>query len=128
MTTISTTSTSSVAVDFMNKTITVSRTFLKASRKVGSPAFLTLKQLTEELPSFSIILRAKPTYHKSFQPTYTWMLDYIEMQPNAQEVANEFFKVRSLHHNYNHVRSWFMNKYPHAEKPEVFCETSLMVA
>ena len=54
--------TTSIAVDFMTKTITVSRTFLKASRKIGSPEFLLLKQLTEEMPSFSINLRAKAIY------------------------------------------------------------------
>ena len=113
--------TTSIAVDFMTKTITVSRTFLKASRKIGSPEFLLLKQLTEEMPSFSINLRAKAIYHKIFQPTYEWMCNYIQTQPDAQEAMNEFMQFRCLYRNYNQVRSWFMHKYPDAGNSEAFC-------
>ena len=120
--------TTSIAVDFMTKTITVSRTFLKASRKIGSPEFLLLKQLTEEMPSFSITLRAKTVCHKIFQPTYEWMCDYMKMQPDAQEAIDEFMYVRSLSRHYSHVRAWFMEKYPNAEKPEDLYKVEMMAA
>ena len=120
---MNTTPIASVSVDFMTKTISVSRSFLNASRKVSSPEFLTLKQLTEEMPSFAITLRAKAPCHRTFQPSYSWMVDYIQMQPDAQEVMNEFLQFRSLYHNYSRVRSWFMRKYPDAANPEAFCES-----
>lgn len=125
---MTTTSTTSIAVDFMTKTITVSRTFLKASRKIGSPEFLILKQLTEEMPSFSIALRAKTICHKIFQPSYEWMRNYIEMQPDAQEAIDEFMNVRSLYRHYSHVRAWFMDKYPNAERPEDLYKVEMMAA
>ena len=125
---MTTTSTTSIAVDFMTKTITVSRTFLKASRKIGSPEFLLLKQLTEEMPSFSINLRAKAIYHKIFQPTYEWMCDYMKMQPDAQEAIDEFMYVRSLSRHYSHVRAWFMEKYPNAVSPEDLYKVEMMAA
>ena len=120
--------TTSIAVDFMTKTITVSRTFLKASRKIGSPEFLLLKQLTEEMPSFSITLRAKTVCHKIFQPIYEWMCDYMKMQPDAQEAIDEFMNVRSLYRHYSHVRAWFMDKYPNAERPEDLYKVEMMAA
>lgn len=125
---MTTTSTTSIAVDFMTKTITVSRAFLKASRKIGSPEFLILKQLTEEMPSFSIALRAKAICHKIFQPTYEWMYDYMKMQPDAQEAIDEFMYVRRMYRHYCHVRAWFMDKYPNAEKPEELYKVEMMAA
>lgn len=110
-----------VSVDFMDKTIVVSRTFLKASRKVGSSEFMTMKQLTEEMPTFAIVIKSNPCRRKMFQPTYEWMGNYIMMQPDAQEVMTEFEQCRHLYRNYNQVRSWFMHKYPDAENPEAFC-------
>ena len=112
----------SVAVDFLTKRITVSRAFLNASRKVGAPEFLFLKKLTEEMPAFSIELRVTCTSHKIFQPTYTWMLDYIKVQPDAEERTKEFQEIRSLYRNYNYVRAWFMNKYPNANEHETLEE------
>ena len=120
--------TTSIAVDFMTKTITVSRTFLKASRKIGSPEFLLLKQLTEEMPSFSINLRAKTACHKIFQPSYEWMCDYMKIQPDAQEAINEFMNVRRLYRHYSHVRAWFMDKYPNAERTEDLYKVEMMAA
>ena len=125
---MTTTSTTSIAVDFMTKTITVSRAFLKASRKVGSPEFLILKQLTEEMPSFSISLRVKAVSRKSFQPSYAWMADYIQMHSDSQEAFNEFLEMRNELRNYHLVRYWFTHKYPNAGHPETFCENELMVA
>lgn len=120
---MNTTPIAAVSVDFMDKTIIVSRTFLKASRKVGSFEFTTMKQLTEEMPTFSIAIKPTTNRRKMFQPTYEWMGNYIMMQPDAQEVMNEFVQCRRLYRNYNQVRSWFMHKYPDAENPEAFCDS-----
>lgn len=119
--------TTSIAVDFMTKTITVSRAFLKASRKVCSPEFLTLKELTQDLPSFVIAYKGQ-SYCKVFQPTYAWMADYIQMQSDAQEAFDEFMELRNKHRNYHLVRYWFMHKYPNAGHPETFCENEHAVA
>ncbi len=118
---MNTTPIAAVSVDFLSKTITVSRTFLNASRKVGSSEFMTLKQLTEEMPTFSIVTKPIPYRRKMFQPTYEWMCNYIQTQPDAQEAMNEFMQFRCLYRNYNQVRSWFMRKYPDAANPEAFC-------
>lgn len=113
--------TTSVSVDFMTKTIFVSRAFLNASRKVGSPEFLMLKQLTEDMPSFSIAVKCI-AHRKLFQPTYAWMIEYIQTQPDAQEVIKEFAQFRNLYRNYSQVRSWFVRKYPDAGNLEAFSE------
>lgn len=120
---MNTTPIAAVSVDFMNKTIIVSRTFLKASRKVCSFEFMTMKQLTKEMPAFSIVIKPIPYRRKMFQPTYEWMGNYIMMQPDTQEVMNEFVQCRCLYRNYNQVRSWFIHKYPDAENPEIFCDS-----
>ncbi len=109
-------STTAAAVDFQFKRIIVSKRFMAASRKVGSPEFLMMMQLANEMPQFSIeVKQTRSRHRKMFQPTYSFMNDYIAMQPDHDEAMEEFFMIRRMSRNYNQVRSWFIRKYPEAE-------------
>lgn len=109
-------STTSVSVDFRFKRIIVSKRFMAASRKVGSPEFQMMMQFANEMPNFSIEVKQIHSRHrKMFQPTYSFMEDYITMQPDHNEAMEEFFMIRRMSRNYNQVRSWFIRKYPEAE-------------
>ena len=101
-------------VDFMNKTITVTRNFLKNAEQMGTPEFDTMISLQEKLPSFTIKLtKVYSSKHRhGAYPTYGKILSYLELN-NDEEGLKEFETVREFK-GYNGVRSWFLKKYPNA--------------
>ena len=114
-------------INYTEKTITVTKSFLKEAGTIGSTAYRELAQVRKDFPDFQIIQReiakkpGKKTYGKL---TYKVMEDFISVQEeeNAPAVLDEFERVKALSKvhagQYAFVKTWFLNRYKDVFKQE----------
>lgn len=107
-------------INYTEKTITVTKSYLKEAGIIGSAAYNELAQVRKDLPDFQIVQReiakkpGKKTYGKL---TYQVMEDFISVQEeeNAPAVLDEFERVKALSKvhagQYAFVKTWFLNRY-----------------
>ena len=114
-------------INYSEKTITVTKRFLKEAGIIGSAAYTELTKVRKDLPDFQILPReinkkpGKKTYGKL---TYKAMEDFISVQEeeNAHAVLDEFERVKELSKihvgQYAFVKTWFLNRYKDVFKQE----------
>ena len=113
------------AVDFLQKTIVCSGQYLKRARKVNSPEYALMLQITRDLPSFALVMKPVITpARRSVQPSYSIISAYIRaMETDPADALEEFMEVRRMSKvtaaGYAMVRRWFLEKYP------AFCDCPL---
>lgn len=75
-----TTNTQNMKVDFMHRTIIVSKKFMNQASKVGTSEYDLMLRMYRELPTFAITMKetARSTY-RPVQPTYSAMQEYIQI-------------------------------------------------
>ena len=107
-------------INYIENTITVTKSFLKEAGTIGSPAYIELARVRKDLPDFQIVQReitkkqGKKTYGKL---TYKVMEDFIAVQEegNAPAVLAEFQRVQQLSKiqagSYAYVKTWFLTRY-----------------
>ena len=110
-------------LDYVNNTITVTKSFLKEAGIVGSAAYTALAQMRRDYPDFTIQQReiAKKPGKKSYgKLTYKVMGEFIAAQEedNAAAVLAEFKHVQQLskvmNGSYAYVKTWFLKRYEDA--------------
>lgn len=113
-----TTNTQNMKVDFMHRTIIVSKKFMNQASKVGTSEYDLMLRMYRELPTFAITMKetARSTY-RPVQPTYSAMQEYIQIaDPNPEAAMDEFQQARQMarmtKNGYSLVRRWFLEKYP----------------
>ena len=108
-------------LDFSNKRIVVTKSFLKEAGIIGSVAYAELAKVRKDYPDFKIMQRVikqkqgKKTYGNL---TYKAMKEFIEAQ-ESEEVApfvlTEFQRIQDLSKAYSaqyvFVKNWFLNRY-----------------
>lgn len=114
-------------INYTEKTITVTKSYLKEAGIIGSAAYNELARVRKDLPDFQIVQReitkkpGKKTYGKL---TYKVMEDFITVQEekNAPAVLDEFERVKALSiahaGKYAYVKTWFLNRYKDVFKQE----------
>ncbi len=113
--------TNNYTVDFMNKTIIVSKTFYKkAISSINNTEYTELKVLITDYPKYKIKLREikrKEGKKTNRNLTYSNMKKYItESVTDAKADLAEFEKVQKTScvfpSPYVYVKDWFTKKYP----------------
>ncbi|MBR4235846.1 MAG: hypothetical protein IKR85_07275 [Clostridia bacterium] len=114
-------------INYIENTITVTKSFLKEAGIIGSAAYNELARVRKDLPDFQIVQReitkkqGKKAYGKL---TYKVMGEFIEAQEeeNASVVLAEFERVQMLSKvqsgSYAYVKTWFLNRYKDVFTPE----------
>lgn len=100
-------------INFVTKTIEVSKTFATKASRFGSEEYRELRAAMNDLPGFCVEIKvaASPcrTYMRGL--TYEYMESYISMIDEDGALMDVF---RSLSHgcNYATVKKWFMTVLP----------------
>lgn len=108
-------------INYIENTITVTKSFLKEAGVIGNPAYIELARLRNDLPDFQIVQReisrkqGKKSYGKL---TYKVMGEFIKAQEEAEKatgVLAEFERVKELSKvhsgQYAFVKTWFLTRY-----------------
>ena len=122
--------TNNCKVDFMNKEISVTRSFIKASQIYGSDEFYMMMDLQAKLPTFKITFQnhSQPI-NKVWYPSYSQMEEYIAhvSKGNSEEIKGllEVIELaRITGKGYNMVRKWFMERYGNCPEGVSYCEVA----
>ena len=112
-------------VDFVKKTILVTRGFQRKALNSDNQEHATFKELVKDFPAFAVCYTtARKRKSPSERLTYDKMIDYICRQENAEEALKDFNAVRNPKDappsSYFHVRSWFMARFPNYGKMPAF--------
>ena len=110
---------SKIKFDVNAMTLTVSKKFWNNASVPFSPEYETIKRIRQDYPSCRIEVKKTVSFRKPrTNPTYNDMMLYIEAQPNAAELMDEFHRVQMISHchksSYHFVLRWFMEKFPMA--------------
>ena len=106
---------SQIKFDVAAMTLTVSQKFWNKASVPFSEEYETIKRILQDYPRCRIEVRKPiPNRNSYTNPTYNSMMLYIERQPNAAELMDEFERIRDFSRSsrmgYNFVRKWFMEK------------------
>ena len=113
-------------IDFVNNTLTMSKSFEDALNNPASEEYKLWKQLRADFPSMTIIRKTRRTSKKA-RPnknlTYKHMEQYMSVFKNADELLAQFDAVKrcSLAQNnpYKFVLDWFKTQFPkYKEQPD----------
>ena len=107
---------SHITVSFLEKSLTLTKTFYKKACKVGSPEYQELRLAMSENPTFAIKLignDAKKTYGKL---TIAKMREYISTQANSEENLKTLERVMKIAEakgaKYPLTKKWFLETFP----------------
>lgn len=108
-------------INYIENTVTVTKSFLKEAGIIGSAAYTELAQIRRDYPDFTIAQReiAKKPGKKAYgKLTYKVMGEFISAQEEAEKapvVLEEFKRVKELSKaysgSYTFVKTWFLNRY-----------------
>lgn len=107
-------------INFVTKTIEVTKTFANKAANFGSVEYTMLLAAMRDLPDFQVTVKpvrkgAHVGSYKNF--TYAQMEEYISACDNAGELMDEFLKLRVSGCSYFQVNRWFMAK---CFEPQIF--------
>jgi hypothetical protein len=119
-------------INFINKTIVVTRDFHRRASNETSDEGATVKRLLEEYPNFSFaftsVRKRKPN---SSRLTYDKMIDYICRQKDSESVLRDFHAIRNPKDGklspYTHVKEWFLTRFPDYNKLPQFDERGRLI-
>lgn len=112
-------------VNYLNKTVTVTRKFMDAATQMNSDEFTLLTQFSE-LGLRVLVENRKRRKKEDGKPallTYQMMIDYMAMLDDAEVMLEEFGTLRAASRNRpdrtKHINKWFREKFPrYDEVPE----------
>lgn len=113
------------AIDFANRQIIATETVLNKAKRFGSTEYTELCRLTNAHPQFSIVKKEveQSTKKKTYKHlSFSFMEEYISIQPNADEVMREYKAIRQVTMEwesgaYPRTKSWFLKKFGTESNP-----------
>lgn len=116
-------------VNYLNKTVTVTRKFMDAATQINSDEFDLLTQFSDMGLRVLVESRKrhpKPKDGKLPLLTYKMMQDYIAMLDDAEDMQKEFESVResskSRKDRTQYVNTWFRTTFPRYDEVPEFDE------
>lgn len=100
-------------IDYTTNTITVTKKFMEDAGIIGTPAFITMKELRQ----MGMTITVKETApRKNNKITYAQMVQYISCVENSTLYMAQFNAIReeakSKNNPYNRVLEWFNQTFP----------------
>ena len=125
--------TSKVRFDVTTMTLTVSKKFFKQASIPFTEEYQIIKTILADYPNCKVVTKQQHNHCKYSNPTYEMMIACIQMHPNANELMDEFMRVRNFAHisrkGYNFVRSWFFEQDLMSFNPiHTFCDKTELAA
>lgn len=107
-------------IDYITKTIFLTKKFAKAASTVNSPEYNTMRKLRADFPDFSFELREikRPQKKQSYaRLNYDVMRKYIRMvegedSNNLQHLETIIEMSQGQAGHYAYVKTWFLHHYP----------------
>ena len=124
---------SKIKFDVNTMTLTVSKKFWNSASVPFSPEYETIKRIRQDYPSCRIEVRKTAVYRNpNHNLSYNTMETYIQMQPNADELMNEFLRIQMLARGhkspYHFVLQWFTEKFSMAFGSTPSCHEEITLA
>ena len=121
-------------IDFVNNTLTMSKSFEDALNNPASEEYKLWKQLRADFPSMTIIRKTRRTSKKA-RPnknlTYKHMEQYMSVFENADELLAQFEVVKTCSlgqsNHYKFVLDWFKAQFPNYKKQPDFSNNASKV-
>lgn len=113
-----------LTIDHVNKTITVSKQFHKASGKYGTQEYLTLTDLMAKHSDYRLVIKTQ-NRRNSNNLSYDDMAKYIANHDTNGEIMDEFLIKRGLKADKDNkissvsfpkIKIWFFDTYPELKK------------
>ena len=100
-------------IDFMEKTVLVTKSELSKASVYGSNEYYELLAIRKDLPDYQIVVKSASPRRTCFSsPTYEFMAAYLSSNENTASLYEEFLQLRRAGYNYNQIKKWFMEKFP----------------
>lgn len=100
-------------INFVSKTIELTKTEASKSRKLNSTVCQELEALLAKYPSFNVIVAENKKASSVFKGLGNeYMENYIKAHDESGEIMAEFLKLRNDHTAHGAMKKWFFEKYP----------------
>ena len=100
-------------INFMEKTILVTKSELSKASVYGSNEYYELLAIRKDLPDYQIVVKSASPRRTCFSsPTYEFMAAYLSSNENTASLYEEFLQLRRAGYNYNQIKKWGMEKFP----------------
>ena len=119
-----------MTIDFVSRTIVLTKKEMTAARRVGSDAYKELQAARRDNPGYELVTvtRTVKTRRETYKGlTYAYMEKYIKSHDDAEEtIWREYMIYRGtpinpadqlpVAYNYNQMKAWFLGKYEEIAK------------
>lgn len=108
-----------IRLDHIEKNIYISASFAKASMKITSEEYKTLRQVMTQHPDYDVVkreIKKNPNKESYCGLTYFYMENYIASHDESGEIKKTYdeLRLRAQCHSirYAHIKRWFLGVYP----------------
>ena len=133
MTTMATTTSlrsTNYRIDFTKMTLTMTADFALKAYDPTTEEYEILTRLQRDFPRLRVVRkthRSPKTANPAKGLTYDRMEKYIRLFDNADEMMDQFQKVKSVDRGYQFVKAWFVKQFPHYKDVPEFKNGKLYV-
>ena len=133
MTTMATTTSlrsANYRIDFTKMTLTMTADFALKAYDPTTEEYEILTRLQRDFPRLRVVRkthRSPKTANPAKGLTYDRMEKYIRLFDNADELMDQFQKVKSVDRGYQFVKAWFVKQFPHYKDVPEFKNGKLYV-
>ena len=117
-------------IDFTKMTLTMTADFALKAYAPSTDEYEILPRLQRDFPRLRVVRkthRSPKTANPAKGLTYERMEKYIRLFDNADELMDQFQKVKSADRGYQYVKAWFVKQFPHYKDVPEFKNGKLYV-
>lgn len=117
-------------IDFTKMTLTMTADFALKAYDPTTEEYEILTRLQRDFPRLRVVRkthRSPKTANPAKGLTYDRMEKYIRLFDNADELMDQFQKVKSADRGYQYVKAWFVKQFPHYKDVPEFKNGKLYV-
>ena len=117
-------------IDFTTMTLTMTAEFADNAYNPTTDEYAILTRLQKDFPQLRVVRkthRSPKTANPAKGLTYERMEKYIRLFDNADELMDQFQKVKSADRGYQFVKAWVVKQFPHYKEVPEFKNGKLYV-